>query len=235
MFARVAIFVYGLVSCAIFFGTILYAIGFTGNLVVPKSIDSAPEGSIADALLIDIAVLSLLGFQHSLMAREWFQSFWIRVVPKPAVRSTYVLSSSLGLLLLFWQWRPTSGVIWDPETTAARAAVYALFAFGWGTVLVCTFLIDHFDFFGVRQAYLYLRLREYTPIVFRTPGQCQYLRHSLNVGCVFVLWSASTMTPAHLVFAIAATGYLLVQSNSRSATSSNSTPKQTSAVASEYR
>ena len=235
MFARVAIFVYGLGCCAILAGTFLYAIGFTGNLVVPKSMDSAPEGSVAEALVIDIALLSLIGLQHSLMAREWFKSFFIRVVPKAAERSTCVLSSSLMLLLLFWQWRPIGGVIWDPESPSVSAVVYTLFAYGWVTVLVSTFLIDHFDFFGLRQAYLYLRLREYAPVVFKTRGPWRYVCHTHHVGWLLVFWSASTMTLAHLVFAMAASGYILMQSTSKSATSSNSMARQTSAIEREYR
>ena len=210
MFARFTAFVYGLGCYAAFLASFLYAIGFIGNLWVPKSIDSGLEGPLSQALLVDAALLALFAIQHSLMARQWFKRAWTRVIPKPAERSTYVLFSSLALLFLFWQWRPIGGVIWNLHSPAGRASLYALFAFGWVTVLVSTFFIDHFDLFGVRQVYLYLRARDYSPIPFRTPGLYRYVRHPLYLGWLLVFWSAPTMTLAHLVFALATTGYILL-------------------------
>ena len=210
MFARLSAFVYGVGCYAVFLGTFLYAIGFIGNLGVPKSIDSGLEGPLALALLVDAALLGLFAIQHSVMARQWFKRAWTRMIPKPTERSTYVLLSSIALLFLFWQWRPIGGEIWDVHSPAGRASLYALFALGWITVLASTFFIDHFDLFGLRQVYLYLRARDYAPIAFRTPGLYQYVRHPLYLGWLLVFWSAPTMTVAHLVFAVATTCYILL-------------------------
>jgi protein-S-isoprenylcysteine O-methyltransferase Ste14 len=210
MFARITAFGYGAVCYALFLATFLYAIGFMGNVWVPKSIDSGLDGSLAQALLVNAALLSLFAIQHSLMARQWFKRVWTRVIPKPVERSTYVLFSSLALLFLFWQWRPMGGVIWDVQSPAGRAILYALFAVGWLTVLASTFFIDHFDLFGLRQVYLFLRARDQAPIAFRTPGLYRYVRHPLYLGWLLVFWSAPKMTVAHLVFALATTAYILV-------------------------
>src|SRR5215467_6467772 len=150
MFGRITTFAYGLVCYLAFFGTFLYAVGFLGNLVVPKSIDSGPEGPFTEALLINAGLLGLFAIQHSLMARQWFKRAWTRLVPEPAERSTYVLFSSLLLLLMFWQWQPMGGVIWNVENQAIRLAIHGLYFFGWLLLLLATFMIDHFDLFGLR-------------------------------------------------------------------------------------
>ena len=210
MTKRIATFVYGVVCYLIFFGTFLYAAGFIGNFVVPKSIDSGRESGVLEALLINAGLLALFAFQHSLMARPWFKRAWTRFIPEPVERSTYVLFSSLALLVLFWQWRPVGGVVWQVEEQWGRIVLYALWAFGWLLVLVSTFLINHFDLFGLRQVYLFLMGREYTNLKFGTPGPYRHVRHPLYLGWLFAFWATPTMTMAHLFFAIATTLYILM-------------------------
>src|SRR6185295_20260473 len=174
---RVLAFIYGIASYGVFFATLLYAIGFIGNFGVPKSIDSGPEGSTAMALAIDAALLALFALQHSLMARQWFKRAWTRIVPEPVERSSYVLFSSLALLLLFWQWRPLGGVVWSVDNRAGLWTIYGLYFFGWVLLLICTFLIDHFDLFGLRQVWNHLLGRKQSQINFKTPWLYRQVRH----------------------------------------------------------
>jgi methanethiol S-methyltransferase len=210
MFSRITAFLYGVICYLVFFATFLYAIGFLGNFAVPKAIDSGPQSPFTLALAINFALLGLFALQHSVMARPWFKAAWTRIVPTPVERSTYVLFSSLALLLLFWKWQPMGGVVWGVENNPGRLALEVLFAAGWLTVLVTTFLINHFDLFGLRQVWLHLHGHAYTPIAFRTPGPYRFVRHPLYVGWLLVFWSAPVMTSAHLVFAIATTVYILI-------------------------
>jgi protein-S-isoprenylcysteine O-methyltransferase Ste14 len=210
MLSRVLFFAYGAASYLIFLGTFLYAIGFIGNVGVPTRLDGPAQDPRPVALGVNVALLGLFAVQHSVMARPWFKRRWTRLVPKPVERSTYVLFSSLALILLFWQWRPMGGEIWTVESGATRIALYALFAFGWGLVLVSTFLIDHFDLFGLRQVWLHLTGRPYTAREFATPGPYRLVRHPLYVGWFFAFWMTPTMTLAHLLFAIATSVYILL-------------------------
>jgi protein-S-isoprenylcysteine O-methyltransferase Ste14 len=207
---RVLVFAYGLVSYGFFFVTYLYAIGFVGNLFVPKSLDSPATDPLATAFLINAALLGIFAVQHSVMARPWFKRLVTRVVSPAAERSTYVLASSLALILLFWQWSPLGGVIWNIEAPAGRAVMYGGFAFGWLLVLVTTFLINHFDLFGLRQVWFHLRGREYEGLRFVTPGPYRLVRHPLYVGWLCAFWFTPTMSATHLLFAAATTAYILV-------------------------
>jgi len=205
---RVSVFLYGVLSYSLFFGTFLYAVGFLGNFLVPKAMDSPAEGSLGAAFGVNLALLSLFALQHSGMARRGFKQWLTRWIPEPAERSTYVLLSSLALLLLFAYWRPLGGVIWDVENPVGRGALYGLFGIGFFIVLVTTFLIDHFDLFGLRQVWFYLRGVEYVPLRFRTPGPYKLVRHPLYVGWLLAFWAAPTMTATHLLFAVVTSLYI---------------------------
>jgi methanethiol S-methyltransferase len=210
MIKRLSIFAYGLVCYAVFFATFLYALGFVGNFLVPRSIDGTPGEDLTSALLIDLALLGLFAIQHSLMARPFFKRWFTRFIPESAERSTYVLFSSLALIVLFACWQPLGGMVWDVSDPTGRAVLYALFGFGWSLVLVSTFLINHFDLFGLRQIWLQLRGRPYVPLRFGTPGPYKLIRHPLYLGWFFAFWATPTMTVTHLLFAIATTGYILI-------------------------
>src|SRR5215510_13718007 len=207
---RLLFFAYGAACYLIFLATFLYAIAFVGGFAVPTRLDDDPQGSFVGALMIDCALLTLFAVQHSVMARRWFKERWTRIVPWTIERSTYVLCASLALLLLFWQWRPIGIPIWSVENPVGRAALLTLFAAGWATVLTVTFLINHFDLFGLRQVWLPLVGRPYTRVSFRTPLPYRFVRHPLYFGFLLAFWMTPTMSLAHLVFAIATTAYIVL-------------------------
>ncbi len=207
---RVAVFLYGVLSYAVFFLTFLYALGFIGNFYVPNSLDSAARAPFWQAFLTDALLLAIFAVQHSVMARPAFKRMLTRVIPEAAERSTYVLLSSLALIALFKYWQPIGGVIWNVENPALRVAVTALFGLGFALVLVSTLLINHFDLFGLRQVWLYLIKRPYTQLEFRTPLFYKHVRHPLYVGWFIAFWATPTMTGAHLLFAVLTSVYMLM-------------------------
>ena len=208
--SRLLVFVYGVISYSVFLVSYLYAVGFVGNFMVPKSLDSAPTAPLGTALLINLGLLGLFAVQHSVMARPAFKRQLLRLIPQATERSTYVLVSSLALILLFWQWSPLGGVLWDVQDSTARAMLYGLFGSGFLLVLVATLLINHFDLFGLRQVWLNLRGREYTSLNFVTPGPYRLIRHPLYLGWLFAFWATPTMTVTHLLFAVMTTAYIFV-------------------------
>ncbi|MCU0546290.1 MAG: isoprenylcysteine carboxylmethyltransferase family protein [Oscillatoriaceae cyanobacterium Prado104] len=208
--ARFTAFIYGLICYAIFSIAFLYACGFVGNFFVPRSIDSAPMISWQNALLINATLLGVFAIQHSVMARQSFKKWWTQFVAQPVERSTYVLFSSLCLIALFYFWQPIGGSIWNVTNPTGVAILHSLFASGWLLVLVTSFSINHFDLFGLRQVWLYLRGQEYTHLPFATPGFYKYVRHPLYVGWFLAFWSTPTMTVTHLVFALITTAYILI-------------------------
>jgi protein-S-isoprenylcysteine O-methyltransferase Ste14 len=210
MLSRWTVFLFGVVSYALFLVSFLYAIGFVGGFGVPTTLDGPPVGSTAAAVLIDGLLLAVFALQHSVMARPGFKAIVTRVVPTAAERSLYVLASSVALLVLFWLWRPIGGTVWEVDDAAARLVLHAVFAIGWATVLVTTFLINHFDLFGLRQVWLFLRGRPYTQLRFTTPGPYRHVRHPLYVGWLLAFWATPTMTVTHLFFAAMTTAYILI-------------------------
>lgn len=207
---KALVFTYGTICYMIFLATFLYAIAFLGNFGVSQTIDGMPHLPFGQALLINTVLLGIFALQHSVMARQGFKRWWTQYIPKPVERSTYVLFTSLALLLLFHAWQPMGGTIWDVQHPVGQGVLYALFVLGWGLVLLSTFLINHFDLFGMRQVWLFVRGETYTPLGFMTPGIYKHVRHPLYVGWFLAFWATPTMTMAHLVFALATSAYILI-------------------------
>ena len=207
---RVTVLLYGIIAYVVFLATFCYAAGFVANLLVPKSIDSAPSVPLGHALLVNAGLLGLFAVQHSVMARPFFKRWITRLIPAAAERSTFTLTASLALILLFWLWQPMGGIVWHVENPMGRAVLNAGSAFGWMLVLVTTFLINHFDLFGLRQVWMNFRRQPYTSLRFTTPGPYKLVRHPLYVGFFLAFWCAPTMTAAHLFFAVMTAGYILV-------------------------
>jgi protein-S-isoprenylcysteine O-methyltransferase Ste14 len=204
---------YGTAAYIFFLCTFLYAIGFVGNIAfLPRTIDTGPAAApLAEALLVNVALLGLFAVQHSVMARKGFKRWWTRIVPEAVERSTYVLFATAALALLLWQWRPIAEpVIWSVGDSPAAGLLGAVFWLGWGILLAATFLINHFELFGLRQVYARLRGHGIPAPVFRTPGLYRYVRHPIYLGFVLAFWATPVMTAGHLLFAIATTGYILI-------------------------
>jgi protein-S-isoprenylcysteine O-methyltransferase Ste14 len=209
--ARFFTLAYGLLVYAFFLTTFVYAIGFTGNFGVPKSIDTGPTVPLTEALIVDVLLLALFAVQHSVMARRSFKRWWTRIVAPAMERSTYVLASTVALALLLWQWRPIpEPVVWNVDSIAGMNALLAMFWLGWVVLLTSTFLINHFELFGLRQVFARLANRPPPEQEFRTPFFYRYVRHPIYLGFLLGFWATPVMTAGHLLFAIATTGYVLI-------------------------
>ncbi|WGR71019.1 MULTISPECIES: methanethiol S-methyltransferase [unclassified Bradyrhizobium] len=203
-------FLYGIAAYLVFFVTVLYAIGFVMGLVVPKSIDTGTDTPAVEAVIINLLLMALFAIQHSVMARQRFKAWWTQVIPKPVERSTYVLAASLSLLLLFWQWRPLPAIVWDVENPDLAVTLVTLALAGWVLVFTSTFVINHFELFGLHQVTNHLLDKEAPPPRFKTPLFYKIVRHPLYLGFIIAFWAAPTMTVGHLLFAAVTTLYIFV-------------------------
>lgn len=210
MTKRLLAFIFGILVYLVFLLTVLYGIGFVGNVFVPKGIDDGIDSPPVIALTINLSLLVLFGVQHSLMARPAFKKRWVRLVPQPVERSTYVLCASLSLLLLFWQWRPLTAYVWNFPSGLKNVALTSLFWIGWFDVVLSTFLISHFDLFGLRQVYYHLRDIDYVPVAFEQPTFYKFVRHPLMLAFLIAFWATPQMSVGHLFFAVSMTSYIFI-------------------------
>ena len=208
--SRFIAFLYGIASYLLFFVTILYTIGFIEGLVVPKTIDNGTAVPMTEALIVNLLLLTLFAVQHSVMARKGFKEWWTRFIPKSVERSTFVLFSSLAVLLLLWQWRAMPDVVWQVENPTVAVALVVLSFFGWVVLFTSTFLINHFELFGLHQVANNLTGRQMPAPRFYTPFLYKFVRHPLYLGFIIAFWSTPVMTLGHLLFAVACTGYIFI-------------------------
>jgi len=207
---RVAIFVFGVISYVIAMANLVYAIGFVGNIVVPKSIDTGASSPLVEAVTINVLLLGLFAISHSVMARPAFKSVWTRIVPLSAERSVFVLVSGLALWLLFWQWRPIPTEVWHVENEVAAAVIWGVYFLGWGILVFSTFLISHSDLFGLKQIFHNWAGKPLEAPEFKTPFLYQFVRHPIYFGMLLAFWATPVMTLGHLLFAVATTGYIVI-------------------------
>jgi protein-S-isoprenylcysteine O-methyltransferase Ste14 len=202
--------VYGFVAYMLFLGTFVYAIAFAGNIIVPKTIDSGTPGPLVESVIVNVILLGIFAVQHSVMARQGFKRVWTKLVPQSVERSTFVLFATAALALLLWQWRPIPEVVWSVQNPAVVAVIQAVFWLGWAILLLATFLINHFELFGLRQVVSRLMGWRIPAAQFRTPFLYKRVRHPIYLGFLLGFWAAPTMTLGHLLFAAATTGYILI-------------------------
>lgn len=207
---KLIIFLYGILSYFVFLGAFLYAIGFVGNFLVPKSIDSGTESSLMNAILINVVLLSIFAIQHTIMARPIFKKWWNSIIGPASERSTFVLLSSLALILMYWKWVPIKSIIWQVENEILILVIYGIFVLGWLIVLLSTFMINHFHLFGLKQIYDNMQSQEISGLKFRKQYLYKLVRHPIMLGFIIAFWATPVMTTGHLLFAVVTTLYIFI-------------------------